>query len=221
MRFVQTSSRRSSPGSPALPVNPVGFKTHLGAAGEDAASAQRELVVRGPADQRPRPRSFAFVDTRSVRRDRSIEAGFGPPEIVRCRAIHPMSERPCDRRCSSGSSLGKALSDVRVQHSARGALGRERERGHAGLSGGPLVRETSAGVAWKPGLGREARAGMESRGHPAVQAGSRAGLSRRSASGQGLNPVRRSPPGPAQAGCAPAAASAGARKVRGGARRLF
>jgi hypothetical protein len=112
--LVQTSSYRWLLGSPALPVNPDEPSGSSGTAGKDVAGAQRKLVVRGPADPPSACRS-RLVDTRFAWRDRldCAPASVGDV-IVRYRAIHPMSERPCDRRCSSGSSLGKALSSARI-----------------------------------------------------------------------------------------------------------
>jgi hypothetical protein len=67
----------------------------------------------------------------------------------RCRTIHPMSERSRDRRCPSGSSLGKALSSARSQQGARRAFGCIRERGRVGLP--VTMGETPYPSAWSVG----------------------------------------------------------------------
>lgn len=117
-RLVQTRSWRPSFGSPALPVNSrrapkLALEPRAGRGGRPAQ-----------ADRTGARRSEHVVRLRFVARDSrsrvcvagSFASWFGSGWTCdqRCRIIHPISERPRDGRCSSGSSLGKALSRVRM-----------------------------------------------------------------------------------------------------------
>lgn len=140
--------------SSGLPVPPVNN-------GQGAAGGQRELVVRG------------LADLGLVGRLRSAGRGFArwgrvvaiQPRLARdrwCRALQPISPRLRDRRCTSGSSLGIALSSVRMpaEHTRHLRVS-SRERRCAGLPDGPWFVRARLASGESLRSGREARAQVE------------------------------------------------------------